>query len=36
LRRVPGNEQTNRLKIIRRLRCPPYLTHFAIRSRTSS
>ena len=35
-RRVPSNEQTGRLEIIGRLRRPPYLSHFAIRSRTSS
>ena len=35
-RSVPSNEQTHRLEIIGRLWRPPYLSHFAIRSRTSS
>jgi len=36
LRRVPRNEQIDRLEVIGRLRRPPYLSHFAIRCRTSS
>jgi hypothetical protein len=34
--RIPSNEQTDRVEVIRRLRRPPYLSHFAIRCRTSS
>ena len=36
LRSVPSNEQTDRLEVIGRLWRPPYLSHFAIRWRTSS
>jgi hypothetical protein len=34
--RIPSNEQTDRVEIIGRLGRPPYLSHFAIRCRTSS
>jgi hypothetical protein len=36
LRGVAGNEQTDRLEIIRSLGRPPYFSHLAIRWRTSS
>jgi hypothetical protein len=36
VRRISSNEQTDGLEIIGRLGCPPYLSHFAIRCRTSS
>jgi len=36
LRSVPSNESADRLQIVGRLWRPPYLTHFAIRWRTSS
>jgi hypothetical protein len=34
--RIPSNEQTDRVKIVGRLRRPSYLSHFAMRCRTSS
>jgi len=34
--RIPSNEQTDRFEIIDRLRRPAYLSHFAMRCRTSS
>ena len=34
--RIPSNEETDRFEIIGRLGRPPYLSHFAIRCRTSS
>ena len=36
LRSVPSNKGADRLQIVSRLWRPPYLTHFAIRWRTSS
>ncbi len=36
LGRVPGNEKTNRLKIIESLGRPAYFSHFAMRWRASS
>ena len=36
LRRIPSNEKTDRFEVIGRLGRPSYLSHFAIRCRTSS
>lgn len=33
---IAGNEQTDRLEVVSRLRRPSYLSHFAMRSRISS